>query len=129
MGAGILPISIKNNKLYFLFGEEGFNNKSPGYSDFGGGRSEKTETDLETAIREGNEELHGFLYDLNKINKKKFFKLKFQTYTIFLILIKYDINLPLYPESSHSLIEPQLIYGLIMVSKDFSSHSKYSFKS
>ena len=78
MGAGILPISIKNNKIYFLFGEEAFNKKSPGYSDFGGA-GHKNESELENAIREGNEELHGFL-DIKK-NNHNFFKLKLPTYT------------------------------------------------
>ena len=56
MGAGILPVSIHKNKLHFLFGQEENGNK---WSDFGG-RSESNETDLQTAIREGYEELNGY---------------------------------------------------------------------
>jgi 8-oxo-dGTP pyrophosphatase MutT (NUDIX family) len=61
MGAGILPTTIHNNKLYFLFGKEGkFEDSAPGFSDFGGG-TDNNESFLETAIREGGEELTGFL--------------------------------------------------------------------
>ena len=38
MGAGILPTTIHNNKLYFLFGKENpLEDSSKGWSDFGGG--------------------------------------------------------------------------------------------
>ena len=38
MGAGILPTTIHNGKLYFLFGKEGkYEDSAPGFSDFGGG--------------------------------------------------------------------------------------------
>jgi hypothetical protein len=36
--AGILPATIRNGKLWFLFGKENKYEKSaPGFSDFGGG--------------------------------------------------------------------------------------------
>ena len=61
MGAGILPATIHNGKLYFLFGKEGkFETSAPGFSDFGGGTDNK-ETFLETAVREAGEEFTGFL--------------------------------------------------------------------
>lgn len=61
MGAGILPTTIHNNKLYFLFGKEGkFEDTAPGFSDFGGG-TDNNESFLETAVREGGEEFTGFL--------------------------------------------------------------------
>ena len=73
MGAGILPTTIHNNKLYFLFGKEGkYEDTAPGFADFGGG-SDNSETFLETAIREGCEELTGFLgssQDVRKLLKK-----------------------------------------------------------
>ena len=51
MGAGILPATIRNGKLWFLFGKENQYEKSaPGFSDFGGG-VEKDETPLEKAVR------------------------------------------------------------------------------
>ena len=69
MGAGILPTTIYNNKLYFLFGKEGkFEDNAPGYSDFGGG-SDTNETFFNTATREASEELTGFLGDKKDICK------------------------------------------------------------
>ena len=61
MGAGILPTTIHNGKLYFLFGKEGkYEDSAPGFSDFGGG-TDNSESFLETAIREAGEEFTGFL--------------------------------------------------------------------
>ena len=38
MGAGILPTTIHQGKLYFLFVIEGkYEDSAPGFSDFGGG--------------------------------------------------------------------------------------------
>jgi hypothetical protein len=61
MGAGILPTTIHNGKLFFLFGKEGkYEDSAPGFSDFGGG-TDNSESFLETAIREAGEEFTGFL--------------------------------------------------------------------
>lgn len=69
MGGGILPTTIHNNKLYFLFGKEGkYEDTAPGFSDFGGG-TDNNESFLETAIREGGEELTGFLGNDNDVKK------------------------------------------------------------
>jgi 8-oxo-dGTP pyrophosphatase MutT (NUDIX family) len=69
MGAGILPTTIHNGKLYFLFGKEGkFEDSAPGFSDFGGG-TDNSESYFETAIREAGEELTGFLGDDADIRK------------------------------------------------------------
>ena len=63
MGGGALPIALnkKNKKVYFLFGKENeyLNKDSPGFSDFGGGEK-AGESALDTALREGCEELNGF---------------------------------------------------------------------
>jgi 8-oxo-dGTP pyrophosphatase MutT (NUDIX family) len=79
MGAGILPATIHNGKLYFLFGKEGkFEDSAPGFSDFGGG-TDNNETYFETAIREAGEEFTGFLG--NDANVRKMLK-RFGTYNI-----------------------------------------------
>ena len=79
MGAGILPTTIHNGKLYFLFGKEGkYEDTAPGFSDFGGG-TDNSESFLETAIREAGEEFTGFLgndADIRKMLKSR------GTYTI-----------------------------------------------
>ena len=59
------PIS---NKICFLFGKERDIDENPGWSDFGGG-TDKGETFLQTACREGGEELTGFLGDGSDIKK------------------------------------------------------------
>lgn len=96
MGAGILPISISNNKIHFLFGQESIFDDTQGYSDFGGG-TDPGESIIQTAIREGGEELHGFLGNkkeiANQFKKKKYYKCVFDRYTIFIILIEHDENL------------------------------------
>ena len=69
MGAGILPTTIRNNKLYFLFGKENkFEDSAPGFSDFGGG-TDKDETYFQTAVREAGEELTGFLGNNTQVRK------------------------------------------------------------
>ena len=61
VGSSILPVAIHDNTLYFLFGKENpFEDSAKGFSDFGGGM-ERNESRLDTALREGSEELSGFL--------------------------------------------------------------------
>ena len=60
MGAGILPTTFHEGKLYLLFGKESKFDDTPGWSDFAGGQ-EKGESQFATAVREGTEELTGFL--------------------------------------------------------------------
>ena len=63
VAGSILPITIHNNKLYFLFGKENsMEDSAKGWSDFGGG-CENGENPFKTALREGGEELTGFLGD------------------------------------------------------------------
>ena len=68
MGGSILPVTIHNNQVYFLFGKERDIDENPGWSDFGGG-TDKGETFFQTACREGAEELTGFLGDSADIKK------------------------------------------------------------
>lgn len=57
MGAGILPATIIKGSVFFLLGRENHDNH---WSDFGGS-SHTGESDYNTAIREGYEELDGLL--------------------------------------------------------------------
>jgi len=68
MGGSILPVTVHNNKLYFLFGKERDIDENPGWSDFGGG-TDAGESFIQTASREGSEELTGFLGDATEIKK------------------------------------------------------------
>ena len=69
MGASILPVTIYNGKIYFLFGKERDIDENPGWSDFGGG-TDTNETFIQTAIREGGEELTGFLGNIKSLLTK-----------------------------------------------------------
>ena len=61
VAASILPVALHKGKIYFLFGKENeMEDSAPGFSDFGG-RVENSESIMETALREGSEELCGFL--------------------------------------------------------------------
>jgi len=73
MGAGILPVSEHNGKLYFLFGKETFDDSGQlGWADFGGGKESQDTSVFDTAIREGGEELNGFLgYGKTLLNRVK----------------------------------------------------------
>ena len=69
MGAGILPTTIKNGRLMFLFGKEGkYETSAAGYSDFGGG-TDNSEDFFDTACREAAEETTGFLGSAEDISR------------------------------------------------------------
>ena len=69
VAGSILPVALHKNELYFLFGKENpMENSAKGYSDFGG-RLEKNETPYRCALREGSEELTGFLGDSSILRK------------------------------------------------------------
>jgi len=86
-GGGILPVTIHNNKLYFLFGLD-----KDGWSDFGGSR-ENNEKPFQTAIREGCEELNGFLNSKtlkSYVRKHLIIDLDVNTYVSYLFYIPYN---------------------------------------
>jgi len=108
MGGGILPIAIHNQKLYFLFGREVHDKM---WGDFGGGREGK-ETKFQTAIREGCEELDGFLGCASALKKRVTANLVTQIDTeklcTYLFQIGYDENLPFYFNNHHQFINKHL---------------------
>ena len=65
MGAGILPVTILKGSIIFLLGREQNSNY---WCDFGGS-SNNDESIFDTAIREGYEELDGFLGNQNQLEK------------------------------------------------------------
>jgi len=108
MGAGILPVAINNNTMYFLLGQEVYDGC---WSDFGGKRNSKTETVFKTAIREGYEELNGFLGTKTEITKlvqdnliRKISK-NDNTYHSYLFEIDYDELLPIYFNNNYKFIK------------------------
>jgi hypothetical protein len=111
MGAGLLPICIYKNKIYFLFGKENYTNDTPGWSDFGGGR-EKNETDIDTASREGAEELNGFFGDTEDIKKlilsNKTVTIDTNGYKTYITKIECDFKLPVYYKKNYKFLERKL---------------------
>jgi hypothetical protein len=128
MGAGILPTAIHNNKLYFLFGKENkYEDSASGYSDFGGGTDHK-ETFFETAIREGTEELTGFLgseKDLRTIMKRNgTYSIDYtckthSPYRMFIIPFLYDELLPHYYNNNQKFLQKRLDPKIIKETKIF----------
>ena len=129
MGAGILPTTILNGKLYFLFGKENqYEDSAPGFSDFGGG-TDNNETFLETAVREGGEELTGFLGSDNDVKKmmKKYgtFNIdyngneKYGTYRCHICPMIYDPMLEFYYNNNQKFLQKRLDPSVIKKSKIF----------
>ena len=109
-GSSILPVSIYKGKLFFLFGKENeFETSAKGFSDFGGG-NEKGETLYDTAMREGAEELTGFLGDSKQLReyiKKKggVYPINYKDqYHVHVFLIDYDEKLPIYYNQNHRFL-------------------------
>lgn len=126
MGAGILPTTIHNNQLYFLFGKENQYADTPGWSDIGGG-TDNNESFKETAAREGAEELTGFLGQEKDIKKlldahgtyNIDFDGKHRTYRIHIFPYQYDPMLPVYYNNNHKFLERKLTPHLVKTSKIF----------
>lgn len=108
-GSSVLPVTLYKGKLYFLFGKENpMEDSAKGFSDFGGG-VEKGEDLLETAMREGGEELTGFLGDGNAIKRHikshgGIHKLHFDDYHVHLFYLPYDPQLPIYYNQNHMFL-------------------------
>ena len=112
MGGGALPIAFnkKDKKVYLLFGKENeyLNKDSPGFSDFGGGEK-PGESALDTALREGCEELNGFFGcegEIKRLIKENLVtSLNHDRYTTFLFKIEYDENLPYYFNNNYKFLK------------------------
>jgi hypothetical protein len=129
MGASILPITIHNGKILFLFGKERIIDENPGWSDFGGG-TDNNESFLETASREGAEEITGFLGEKNDIKKMMHkygtFNLdhedpsgKYGTYRCHICPIIYDDYLTKYYNNNQKFLQKHLSKKIIRDMKIF----------
>ena len=105
MGAGILPVAIYKKKVYFLFGKEVEDGK---WGDFGGG-TEPNESKFKTAIREGYEELDGFLGSQHHVkelvNSNYITSIEHLSYKVILFKLEYDNHLPIYFKNHHQFIK------------------------
>jgi len=124
VAASILPVAIHQGKIYFLFGKENeMEDSAKGFSDFGG-RVENGESIMDTALREGAEELCGFLgspKDVKKLLKKNggLYKIKHNDYHVHIFLMDYDENLPKYFTNHHRFLWNRMDKHLLNDSKFF----------
>jgi len=128
MGGSILPATIHNGQIYFLFGKERDIDENPGWSDFGGG-TENGETYMTTAIREGGEELTGFLGGEKEIkallNKYGTYNVTYPGsnghtgYRVHIFPFKYDEYLPFYYNNNQKFIQKRLDPKIIRNTKIF----------
>lgn len=124
VAGSILPIAIHKGKLFFLFGKENsMEDSSKGFSDFGGG-CENNEKPFETALREGGEELTGFLGDGNDIRKLikqngGTYKITHNDYHVHMFRIDYDENLPKYYNANHKFLWERMNKKILNSSKLF----------
>lgn len=124
VAGSILPVAIHKNKLYFLFGKENpLEDSSRGWSDFGGG-VDKGESPYTTALREGGEELTGFLGDDKNVHKMlktsgKIYPLVHNDYHVHMFWMEYDPNLPIYYNNNHSFLWKRMNKHLLNKTKLF----------
>lgn len=127
MGSGVLPTTIHNNTLYFLFGKENKFADTPGWSDFGGG-TEQGESFLETASREASEESTGFLGSKQEIKKQLLKRAYYidipntktkNTYRLYLLPMRYSGELPHYYNNNQRFLQTHLDETIIEKSKIF----------
>ncbi len=96
-GAGLLPFAKYNGYIYLFLGRENIEGPSSAagqWSDFGGSK-ENGETELETALREGEEELNGLFgnYEiLSTLVEKTNIVIKTKTFYTYLLEVEYDEN-------------------------------------
>jgi len=109
-GSSLLPATIHNGKIYFLFGKEcRLEDSAKGFSDFGGG-IEKGHGIYESALREGAEELTGFLGDANQLRKhiknhQGTYNINHKNeYHVHIFFLPYDPNLPQYYNNNHHFL-------------------------
>jgi hypothetical protein len=123
-GSSVLPVALHKGELYFLFGKENeLEDSAKGYSDFGGG-VEKGENILETALREGGEELTGFLGDGRSLQKHMdahggHLKMQHDQYHMHLFCLEYDPRLPVYYNQNHAFLWERMDKRLLSQTKLF----------
>jgi 8-oxo-dGTP pyrophosphatase MutT (NUDIX family) len=123
-GSSVLPVALYKGKLYFLFGKENDKEDSAkGFSDFGGG-IEKGETVTETAIREGAEEITGFLGNpsqLKSLIRKNggMMRICIPDYYTHVFPLQYDAALPNYYNQNHQFLWNRMDKDLLNRTKLF----------
>jgi hypothetical protein len=125
VAGSILPVALHKGKLHFLFGKENpMEDSAKGFSDFGG-RVDAGETPFTAALREGSEELTGFLGNKEELeelitkNGGIIHTLAEKSYTVHMFLIDYDANLPKYYNLNHRFLWEKMDNNYLNDSKLF----------
>ena len=111
-GGGVIPVALHNGKLHFLFGQENDvikdASKNQDWGDFGGS-AKPGESEMDTCVREGAEELNGFFGNKRDFRalllKNQLLKLTYDTRVTYLMRVEYDERLPLYFNNNYRFIK------------------------
>jgi len=111
-GGGVIPVAMHNGDLYFLFGQENDvikdTSKNQAWGDFGGG-TKPGESEMDTCVREGAEELNGFFGNKHDFRalllKNQLLKLTYDTRVTHLMRVDYDERLPFYFNNNYRFIK------------------------
>lgn len=123
-GSSLLPVTIYQDRLLFLFGKENeMEDSAKGFSDFGGS-VETGESIFRAALREGSEELTGFLGDEHDLKRHidrhgGTFTLCIDDYHVHLFYLPYDPNLPTYYNRNHAFLWDRMNKNTLNESKLF----------
>jgi hypothetical protein len=111
-GGGVIPVAMHDGQLYFLFGQENDvikdASKNQDWGDFGGS-AKPGESEMDTCVREGAEELNGFYGNKRDFRalllKNQVLKLTYDTRVTHLMRVDYDERLPLYFNNNYRFIK------------------------
>jgi hypothetical protein len=111
-GGGVIPVAMHDGVLHFLFGQENDvikdSSKNQDWGDFGGG-TKPGESEMDTCVREGAEELNGFFgnkHDFRALlRKNQLLKLTYDTRVTYLMRVDYDERLPFYFNNNYRFIK------------------------
>ena len=111
-GGGVIPVAFHNGVLYFLFGQENDvirdASKGQDWGDFGGS-AKPGESEMDTCVREGAEELNGFFGNKHDFKamllKNQLLKLTYDTRVTYLMRVDYDERLPFYFNNNYRFLK------------------------
>jgi hypothetical protein len=111
-GGGVIPVALHNGELHFLFGQENDvikdASKNQDWGDFGGS-AKPGESEMDTCVREGAEELNGFYGNKRDFRalllKNQILKLTYDTRVTHLMRVDYDERLPFYFNNNYRFIK------------------------
>jgi len=108
----VIPVAFHNGVLHFLFGQENDVirdvSKGQDWGDFGGS-AKPGESEMDTCVREGAEELNGFFGNKHDFKalllKNQLLKLTYDTRVTYLMRVDYDERLPFYFNNNYRFLK------------------------